>query len=114
LGIGFMPIDPVKALYWSAVLNGLIALPIMVMMMLMATNQRMMRQFTISRRLLITGWASTVIMTLASLGLLLAWGSQKAVRNQLAISSTGQIICPAVGRLAPSADRSPPTAKIDI
>jgi Mn2+/Fe2+ NRAMP family transporter len=36
--INFSPIDPIKALYWSAVLNGVVAMPVMAMMMLISTN----------------------------------------------------------------------------
>jgi NRAMP (natural resistance-associated macrophage protein)-like metal ion transporter len=75
LGINFAPIDPIKALYWSAVINGVIAPPIMLLMMLMATSPRIMREFTISKRLRIAGWLATLIMTLAAAGLLLTWGS---------------------------------------
>jgi NRAMP (natural resistance-associated macrophage protein)-like metal ion transporter len=75
LGIEFTPIDPVKALYWSAVINGVIAPPIMLVLMLMATNPRIMKRFTLSRRLRLGGWFATLIMTLATAGLFLTWGS---------------------------------------
>ena len=49
----FLPIDPIRALYWSAVLNGVIAVPVMVIMMLMAARFKVMGQFAIS------GWLQT-------------------------------------------------------
>lgn len=68
LGIALSPINSIDALFWSAVANGVIAPPIMIMMMLMTTNRRIMNQFAISRRLRILGWMATGIMTLATIG----------------------------------------------
>ena len=65
LAIGFLPIDPIKALYWSAVLNGVIAVPIMVVMMLMVGNAKVMGQFVAKTRLRWGGWAATAVMALA-------------------------------------------------
>jgi Mn2+/Fe2+ NRAMP family transporter len=61
----FTPIDPIKALFWSAVINGVISVPIMIVMMLMAVKTEIMGQFTISRWLTILGWGCTVTMMLA-------------------------------------------------
>ncbi len=58
----FTPMDPVKELFWSAVLNGIIAVPIMVVMMLLATNARTMCGHPIGSRLRALGWAATAIM----------------------------------------------------
>jgi len=74
LGLDFTPIDPIKALFWSAVANGIVAPPVMVMMMLMTTNRRVMQQFTISPRLRILGWMATALMSVATLGFLLTLG----------------------------------------
>ncbi|MBC7711107.1 MAG: divalent metal cation transporter [Rhizobacter sp.] len=60
--LNFMSIDPIKALFWSAVINGVIALPIMVVMMLLGSNQRVMGRFTIGKRLRWLGWLATVVM----------------------------------------------------
>ncbi|MDP4219967.1 MAG: Nramp family divalent metal transporter [Bacteroidota bacterium] len=67
----FIGVNPIKALYWSAVINGIVAVPIMIIMMVMAHNKSIMGKFTISRRLSIAGWISTAIMFAAGLGLLL-------------------------------------------
>uniref|UniRef100_E6QUL0 Natural resistance-associated macrophage protein n=1 Tax=mine drainage metagenome TaxID=410659 RepID=E6QUL0_9ZZZZ len=65
VAICFTHIDPIKALYWSAVLNGVISVPIMVVMMLMAVRTDIMGQFAISRRLKRLGWAGTGVMAIA-------------------------------------------------
>ena len=62
--LDFTPIDPIKALFWSAVINGVIAVPIMVVMMLMATRAEVMGPFVIKRRLKFLGWLATVVMAL--------------------------------------------------
>ncbi|MFZ6647071.1 NRAMP family divalent metal transporter [Undibacterium sp. TJN25] len=58
-------IDPIKALYWSAVINGVISVPVMVVMMLMAVKPEIMGQFVISTRLKVLGWMATGVMGLA-------------------------------------------------
>ncbi len=61
----FTPIDPIKELFWSAVINGVIAVPIMVVMMLLATREKVMGQYAIRRKLTITGWLATLVMAVA-------------------------------------------------
>jgi len=68
--MNFSPIDPIRALYWSAVLNGVVAVPIMAVMMLMASNPKVMGQFTIELPLRVFGWLSTVVMALAAIGMI--------------------------------------------
>ncbi|ARU31281.1 iron transporter [Sulfuriferula sp. AH1] len=65
IALGFTTLDPIKALYWSAVINGVISVPIMVVMMLMATRSEIMGQFVISARLKLLGWLATLMMALA-------------------------------------------------
>ena len=60
-----LPVDPIKALFWSAVLNGVIAVPIMVVMMLMVCNAKVMGQFVAKRRFRWGGWAATAVMAIA-------------------------------------------------
>ncbi len=74
LGLNFTSIDPIKALFWAAVINGVLAGPVMVVIMLMATNVAVMGEFTISRRLRITGWLATAVMLIAAGGLFATWG----------------------------------------
>ena len=65
IGLGFTPIDPIKALYWSAVINGVISVPIMLIMMLMASRTDVMGPFVISKRLKWLGWLATLAMAVA-------------------------------------------------
>ena len=59
--------SPARALYWAAVVNGILAAPLMAMMMLIVRNPRAMGRLTVSRRTMILGWAATAIMFAASL-----------------------------------------------
>ncbi|PUA18853.1 NRAMP family divalent metal transporter [Glaciimonas sp. PCH181] len=61
----FTPLDPIKALYWSAVVNGVISVPIMCVMMLMAARSDIMGTFVISLRLKALGWICTGVMAVA-------------------------------------------------
>jgi NRAMP (natural resistance-associated macrophage protein)-like metal ion transporter len=65
----FTPLDPIKALYWSAVINGVISVPIMALMMVMASRPAIMGTLTISRRLRALGWLSTIVMATAVLAM---------------------------------------------
>lgn len=67
--LGFTSIDPIQALYWSAVINGVISVPIMVVMMLMAGSSAIMGRFVIGRRLRVLGWGATLAMALAVLAM---------------------------------------------
>jgi len=60
-------VNPVQALYWSAVVNGVLAAPLMALMMLIVTNRRAMGHLTLSRGGALLGWAATAIMALATL-----------------------------------------------
>jgi Mn2+/Fe2+ NRAMP family transporter len=60
----------VKELFWAAVLNGIIAVPIMVVMMLLAVKPVVMGPFVVSRRLLVLGWFSTAVMAAAVVAML--------------------------------------------
>jgi NRAMP (natural resistance-associated macrophage protein)-like metal ion transporter len=67
--INFLPIDPIKALYWSAVINGVMVAPIIVGMMLLASSRRVMGEFTLSAPLKFLGWLCAVVMGLCVVGL---------------------------------------------
>ncbi|MGF6964903.1 NRAMP (natural resistance-associated macrophage protein)-like metal ion transporter [Paraburkholderia sp. WC7.3g] len=68
VAITFMHFDPIRALYWSAVINGLAAVPIMVIMMSMARSRRIMGQFAVKGVLAWGGWLATLAMALAAVG----------------------------------------------
>ncbi len=69
VALNFTSIDPIKALFWSAVINGVIAVPIMAVMMLMAARTDVMAQFVVTLRLRILGWLATAVMALAVLAM---------------------------------------------
>lgn len=71
IAITFLHFDPVKALYWSAVINGLAAVPIMFVVMLMAASRTVMGQFAVKGFLLWGGWLATVVMAVAAVGMFL-------------------------------------------
>ncbi len=59
-------VNPVRALYWSAVVNGVLAAPLMALMMLIVSNGRAMGHLTLGRRGAILGWAATAVMAIAT------------------------------------------------
>ena len=65
VGLGFTRLDPIKALFYAAVINGVISVPIMVVMMRMASNPKIMGPFVVTPRLRILGWAATAVMAVA-------------------------------------------------
>jgi Mn2+/Fe2+ NRAMP family transporter len=73
IAINFVDIDPIKALFWSAVANGLVSAPLMAMMMVVATEPRIMGRFTLSRPLRFMGWLATATMAAAVAVLFLSW-----------------------------------------
>ena len=74
VAIDFTSIDPIKALFWSAVINGVIAVPIMAVMMLMAGRADIMGRFTAKRRLKVLGWFATVAMAAVVVAMFVTWG----------------------------------------
>ncbi len=72
-GLNFTAIDPVKALYWSAVLNGVVAVPVMATMMHLSMRPAIMAGFTLPRLLLVLGWAGTIVMAATVVAMLAAW-----------------------------------------
>ena len=72
IALGFTPIDPIKALYWSAVINGVISVPIMLVMMLMAVKPDIMGKFVISTKLRLLGWLATAMMALVVVAMFLS------------------------------------------
>jgi Mn2+/Fe2+ NRAMP family transporter len=65
LGIEFSPLDPMRALFWSAVINGIVAVPVMVAMMWVGSQRGQMGRFTLSPVILVLGWAATATMAAA-------------------------------------------------
>ena len=69
--MGFSPIDPIKALFWSAVINGVVAVPLMVMIMLLTSNSKIMGKFAVAGALRFVGWLATSVMGVAAIGLII-------------------------------------------
>jgi NRAMP (natural resistance-associated macrophage protein)-like metal ion transporter len=65
VAIDWSPLDPIRALFWSAVINGVVAVPLLGAIMILAVNPRVMGGFPIGPAMRITGWATTIVMTLA-------------------------------------------------
>jgi len=74
LGLNFAHIDPIKALFWSAVINGVAVVPIMALMMLLGQNKKVMGDFTLNTLQRVLGWLGTAVMLAAAIGLFAAWG----------------------------------------
>jgi NRAMP (natural resistance-associated macrophage protein)-like metal ion transporter len=60
-------INPIKALYWTAVVNGILAVPLMAVMMLIVRNPRAMGRLTLSNGMTVLGWAATLVMAVATI-----------------------------------------------
>ncbi len=69
-GLGFTSIDPIKMLIWSAVLNGIVAVPIMVVMMVIISRSSLMGRFKAKSWLLGSGWTGTALMGVAVIALI--------------------------------------------
>jgi Mn2+/Fe2+ NRAMP family transporter len=72
--MNFSPLDPIKALFWSAVINGVAAVPILAMIMLMASRRKVMGEFALGLWLKGLGWLATAAMATAAIAMLATWG----------------------------------------
>jgi NRAMP (natural resistance-associated macrophage protein)-like metal ion transporter len=70
MALSFSSVDPMQALYWSAVINGVVAAPIMVVMMLLSTRRDVMGAVRLPATLKIAGWLATAVMAAASVAML--------------------------------------------
>jgi NRAMP (natural resistance-associated macrophage protein)-like metal ion transporter len=73
IAINFVGLDPVKALFWSAVVNDVIAVPLMMVIMIMAMAPKVMGQFTLPWRLCAMGWLCAVVMAAAVTIMFATW-----------------------------------------
>lgn len=73
LSLNFTSIDPLTALFWSAVINGVVAVPFMFMMMLMTANPRVTGSMKLPLWPKIIGWISTAIMSVVAIGMIATW-----------------------------------------
>ena len=73
IAINFVALDPIRMLFWSAVINGIVAVPLMVIIMLLAMRKDVMQRFTLSRPLQAMGWLSTITMAIAVILMFATW-----------------------------------------
>ena len=66
--LNFTSLDPIKALYWSAVINGVLAAPLMAVMMVLAMNPRIMGRLTLPWPMIAAGWLATAVMAVVTIG----------------------------------------------
>ena len=69
LGIQYSPISPMRALFWSAVINGLVAVPLMVVLILLVSRTKVMGRFTASKAMILLGGMTTALMAAAGIAM---------------------------------------------
>jgi Mn2+/Fe2+ NRAMP family transporter len=69
--IQYSPISPMKALFWSAIINGVVAVPLLVVITLLASKKSVMGKYTASRTLIVLGWMTTAVMGAAAVCMLI-------------------------------------------
>jgi Mn2+/Fe2+ NRAMP family transporter len=70
IALDFLGLNPIRALYWSAVLNGLVAAPVMFAVMRLADDTKIVSKFRLPAYLRWGGWLATAVMALASVAFL--------------------------------------------
>ena len=73
VALNFSPIDPIKALFWSAVINGVVAVPVMALKMHLSSHRAAMGDFQLHVGLKIVGWLATAVMAAAAIALFVTW-----------------------------------------
>jgi NRAMP (natural resistance-associated macrophage protein)-like metal ion transporter len=73
--INFLGVNPIKALFWTAVINGVIAPPLLVVILLVANNRKVMGKRTNGRGANVVGWITCALMFAAAAGMFLTWNS---------------------------------------
>ena len=71
LAIQYSPISPMRALFWSAVINGLVAVPLMVVLILLVSRTKVMGAFTASKPIVVLGWITTALMAVSGVAMFL-------------------------------------------
>ncbi|TDN62559.1 divalent metal cation transporter [Paraburkholderia sp. BL10I2N1] len=69
LGIQYSPVSPMKALFWSAVINGIVAVPLLVVIIILVSKKSVMGTFTASRPLIVRGWIAAAVMGAAAVAM---------------------------------------------
>ena len=73
--VNFLGINPIQALFWTAVINGFLAPPLLVIIMFIANNKRIMGARVNGGWANVVGWATTIVMFAAAIGVILTWGT---------------------------------------
>jgi Mn2+/Fe2+ NRAMP family transporter len=73
IALNFTPVDPIQALYWSAVINGVLAVPVMVLLMAMVRRREVMGRFVVTGKLYWLGWLATAVMAAGVVAMGVAW-----------------------------------------
>jgi Mn2+/Fe2+ NRAMP family transporter len=73
MALHFTPLDPIRALFWSAVINGILVIPILVVLLILARDEKVMGRFRVRGPLLWLGWTTVATMTVAALATLFLW-----------------------------------------
>jgi Mn2+/Fe2+ NRAMP family transporter len=73
MSINFLGINPVHALFWTAVINGFLAPPLLTVIMCISNNKAIMGNRVNSLGINVLGWCATALMFAAALGLALTW-----------------------------------------
>ena len=68
--MNFTPLDPIKALYWSAVINGIVAVPVMAAMMWLSGSAKVMGTFAVTGPARLLGWLATAVMASAVIAMI--------------------------------------------
>jgi Mn2+/Fe2+ NRAMP family transporter len=68
-----MPINPMKALFWSAVINGVVAVPLMVVIISIASNKLVMGKCMANRSMIVLDWVTVAVMGVAALCMLIPY-----------------------------------------
>jgi len=71
--INFIGINPMSALFWTAVINGLVSPPLLVVIMVVSNNKKVMGDKVNGVATNVIGWAAAVVMFAAAIGLLATW-----------------------------------------
>ena len=71
LGLGFTRINPIKALFYSAVINGVVAVPLIVLILLLAARTSVLGPYRARGMLLGLGWMAAAVMALSVAGMLI-------------------------------------------
>ncbi len=74
MAMNFFGMNAISALFWSAVINGMVAPPLLILIMLVVNNEKIMGDKVNSRMVNFAGWASTAAMTAAAIALFFTWG----------------------------------------